>query len=281
LVKLCFNVSPYLNVSEDWLYYVDAATGQAIRRISKDGATVETVFETAEAGLVCMTLVGDELYFSLQEPRKDITPEMQELVAQTGNTSVLYQCRLYRQKVGGKKAKLVSSDEVGQFSYFKDKIYFINSKDAEALYEMDRNGKNAKKLVSGPVYYYGFNGDNLYYIDGSVNEETGQPKLSIEKAKLADGAHLETVVSDTMSVGFSFEGEDLYYLVFDGGDMRLRKKTATEDMPVADSSKLFNMIDGYLVYVDMDNQFIKSNADKTAFEPLVKEEAESTEAVAE
>ncbi len=271
----------YLNVSGDWLYYVDAATGQAIRRISKDGQAVETVFETTDAGLVCMTLVGNELYFSLQEPRKDITPEMQELVAQTGNTSVLYQYRLYRQKVGGQKAKLVSDEEVGQFSYFKDKIYFINSNDAEALYEMDRNGKNAKKLVSGPVYYYGFSGDNLYYIDGSVNEETGQPKLSIEKAKLTDGAHQETMVADTMTLGFAFEGEDLYYLAFHEGDMSLRKKTATEDVPVADSSKLFNMIDGYLLYVDADNQFMKSNADKSAFEPLVKETEENTEPIAE
>lgn len=279
--KLGEGAGVYLNVSGDWLYYVDAATGQAIRRISKDGQTVETVFETSEAGLVCMTLVGNELYFSLQEPRKDITPEMQELVAQTGNTSVLYQNRLYRQKIGDKKAKLVSAEEVGQFSYFKDKIYYINSNDAEALYEMDRNGKHAKKLVSGPVYYYGFNGDNLYYIDGSVNEETGMPKLSIEKAALADGAHQETVVSDAMTMSFAFEGEDLYYLAYHEDSMSLRKKTKTEDVPVADSSKLFNMIDGYILYVDMENQFMKTTPDKSGFEPLIKETAENTEQVAE
>jgi len=258
----------YLNVSQGWLYYIDASTGQAIRRTSVDGATTETVFETTDSGLVCMALVGNELYFTLQETRSDMTPELQEQIAQTGNVNAMYQFRLYRQKIGAKKPTLVSDFDITQFCCYKGKIYYIDQMDS-SLYVLERDGKTTKKLVSGPIYSFGFNGDSLYYIDGTTNEENGQPKLSIEKASLTDGAHQGTVMNDSMALRFGFEGDDMYYLAFHETNSTLRKKTAEEDIPVVEGCQLFNMIDGYTLYVDITGQFMKTTTDKSGYEVIV------------
>ncbi len=268
----------YLNVSDGWVYYLEATTGQSLCRVSTDGAVKEVIYETDDSYFGNLIVVGNELYFSLQEPREDLTPQMQVEMAQQGDGNI-YQYRLYRMKIGDKKPKRVSDLEISQFIYYKDKIYFNDSVDG-SLYCLGRNDNEATKLVSGPLYGFAAHNDFLYYLDGTVNDATGQPKLTMIRANL-DGTYVEDVVSDAMVMGFCFDEEDLYYITYnEDGTMPLYKKTAEETTQLLLGCQLFNVKDGYMVYIDYANNFMKSTYDKTGFEKVelvLPPEVEATE----
>lgn len=255
-----------LNVMDGWVYYLDAMTGQAVYRISTDGAAKEVVYETEDSYFGGLTLVGNELYFVLQEPRDDLTPELQEQIAQQGSGDI-YQYRLYRLKVGAKKPERVSEQEIIQFAYYKDRFYYTDRTDY-SLYSMNRKGGDIQKLVSGPVYGFDANDDSLYYLDGTADETTGQPKLALVRAGL-DGSYIEDAVEGKMIIGFGFDGSEMNYLTYtDTGSTELYKKSADGDELLAEGSQLFNQKDGYLLYVNNAGQFMKSTYDKSGFEEV-------------
>ncbi len=259
----------FLNVSGDWLYYVDAVTGQAICRTKTDGSETERIFEDPDGFFYYLTLVGNELYYVSQEPIENLTPEMQEQLALQGGSG--YQTRLYRLTIGEKKPECVADWNIMVFNCYKDKIYYLEQTE-RAVYCMDRNGNNATKLISGPVYSFDILNDTIYYLDGTVNSETGMPKLSLEAAEL-DGTYREPVVNDAMVYVFGFEGEDTYYQEYTDNTSSLFKKTGTEKTKVAEACQMFNVRDGYLMYLTADGRFMKTTFDKSGMEEVVVEAA--------
>ncbi len=256
-----------LNVMDGWLYYLDVYTGQALHRISTDGLIKEEVFKAAEDSYFAdFMLIGNELFFVLQEPQKDLTPAMQEEIA-TGQASP-YISRLYKMNVGSKKAKLIADAKSNQILYHRDQFYFVDDYEG-AIYTMDRFGNNVKKLVSGPVYGVELNGDFMYYLDGTINETTGMPKFSLVKAQL-DGTYIEDVTDGAMVIAFALDGDNLYYIIYnDDGNTILYKKNSSEMVAIAENCQQFNVKDGYLLYVDREGHLFKTNRDKTGFEEIV------------
>lgn len=253
----------YLNVLNGWVYYLDANTGQALCRISTSGDNTEVLYEVTEGHFGSVALVGNELYFVLQEPAKNVTPEMQEQAAQQGGNT--YQYRLYRLKVGAKKPKLVSDLNISQFVTYQGSIYYFDEEGS--LCSMNRKGADVKKLVSGPVYGFDVYADNLYYLDGSQTEDNGQPKLTLEKADL-DGTYSENIVADQLVIGFNFDEGALYYLAYVNGMAELHKKSGGEDTVILETCQLFNMADGYMMYVTPMGEFMKTKFDKSGFEEI-------------
>lgn len=258
----------YLNVSDGWVYYLDAANGQALCRISTDGAQTEVLYESEEAFFGSVSLVGNELYFVAQEPVKNTTPEMQEEAAQQGGEA--YQYRLYSLKIGAKKPKQISDLDVSQFVYYQGKIYYYDEEGS--LCCMNRRGGDVQKLVSGPVYGFDAYAENLYYLDGSQTEGS-TPTLTLEKATL-DGTHSETVVGDKLVIGFNFDDGALHYLAYVNGKAELRKKVGDEDSVVIENCQLFNMSDGYIMYLDDEGNFMKTTFDKSGFEEITPAETQ-------
>ncbi len=256
-----------LNVMDGWLYYLDVQTGQELHRISTDGLIKEVVYKAAEDSYFAdVMLIGSELYFVLQEPYKDLTPQMQEEIA-AGQTPQ-YQSKLYRMRVDSKKAKPVAVINSTQILYHQDQFYFVDNTEG-AVYTMDRYGNGLKKLVSGPIYGLEFYEDAMYYLDGTADETTGMPKFSLVKAQL-DGAYVEDVASGKMIVAFAFDGGELYYLVYnDDGSTLLYKKKDSEEIVIAENCQQFNVKDGCLLYVDMEGHLFKTNHDKTGYEEIV------------
>ncbi|MGN1059944.1 MAG: DUF5050 domain-containing protein [Clostridia bacterium] len=268
----------FLNVSDGWVYYLDAATGQALHRISTDGAVKEVLFESKDAYFGNLALVGNELYFVLQEQRDDMTPEMQEQMAQQGGGNT-YQYRLYRLRIGQKKPKLVSDQDIVQFVCYRDRIYYTDQTE-KALYSMNRRGGDLKKLVSGPIYSFDVYQDALYYTDGTQDATTGQPKLSLSVAAL-DGTYKETPVADRMVLAFGFDGDELYYISYTNGAIQLCKKSGETDIVVTEGCQLFNLMDGYTLYVNGMGQFMKTTYDKSGFEEIQMAPQEPAEGAAE
>ncbi len=259
----------YLNVSDEWVYYLDVAKkGQAICRVSKDGATVETVYEKEDSSFSNLMLIGNELYFIAREAMENVTPDMQEQMAMQGASP--YQFRLYCLKIGQDKAKKISDAEVAVFNYYKGDIYYIDEADG-SIWSMTRDGKKAKKLVSGPVYSFDIHDDKLYYSDATVDEATGMAKMSLECAAL-DGTYIESVIGDKMAPVFAFEGEDLYFITQTEETIAVCKKTAAEETVIAEGSQLFNVADGYVMYMDSYGQLMKSTHDKSEFESAMTED---------
>ncbi|MBE7022534.1 MAG: DUF5050 domain-containing protein [Ruminococcaceae bacterium] len=263
----------YLNVLDGWVYYTDAATGNSIWRIRTDGSSKELLYEEPEHGLGNLTLVGNELYFVVAGQNEDLTPEMQEYMAQTGDTSMMYQYRLCRLKIGAKKPKEISETDIIHFIYYKDRIYYIKQNE-QAIYSMNREGGDVQKLVSGPVLGFDVHQDALYYIDGTVTEEGGgMPKYSLEIAEL-DGTYRESALADVPALIAGVDGEDIYFITYEmsedgpSQEIFLCKKTAGGEVERIDTSQLFNQADGYLMYLHPEGRFIKSTFDKSGFESV-------------
>ncbi|MBE7048839.1 MAG: DUF5050 domain-containing protein [Ruminococcaceae bacterium] len=272
--KISETMGIFLNVSDGWLYYLNASTGQAIHRVSTDGATEEVVYESEDGYFGNLALVGNELFFVLQEPIKDLTPEMQESLAQTGGSS--YQTRLYRLPIGKKTPKLVSDQDITIFANYEDRIYYLDQTES-ALYSMDRHGKDVKKLISGPVYSFNVMNDAIYYADASADVNAiGLPKMILSVAEL-DGTFRETLVDDGMIISFGPEEEDLYYINYNtDGMFQLHKRSGETDTVVAENCQLFNQADGYTLYVMGTGQFMKTTYDKNGYEEITVATAENT-----
>ncbi len=272
-MRLGENPGVYLNIADGWLYYLDAMTAQSMYRTKVDGSVTETVYELKESMYTSMHLIGNEIFFTAQEP-VEMTPEMQEEMALQGQTAPTTQYRLYRLKVGAKKAKLVSNEDITTFSYYKGKIYYLNQADSMAVYCMDKNGKNATKIIGGPVYTVLPHNDMLYYLDGSPNPETGEAKLSVEIADL-NGAYQKNAVENRMIFLMGADGEDLYYIaVTEESWQFIQNQNGTETV-LAEDVQLFNRADGYMLQVDSMGGFYKTTYDKSGMEEIVIEVPEA------
>lgn len=265
----------FLNVVDGWIYYLDPFTQQVIGRVKTDGTENQHMYEKADGVLSYLSVVGNEVYFIVQELRDDLTPELQEQIAASGNQAEMYQTRLYRLQVGKTTPERVADVDLLQYVVYKNSIYFLDRFET-AVYRMDLNGKNVKKVVSGPVYDFEIVDDVLYYQDGTVNEETGIPRLSLEKADV-NGNYIENAVSDVLVTAFAATDDAIYYIGMSDittQEMNLYKKTESGTEIVMPGGNLFNVKDGYLFGTNNQNQVLKSTFDQTGFEEVVTKPTE-------
>jgi len=254
-----------LNVMDGWVYYKDGTTGN-LCRISTDGATKEIVVETTNS-ILAVSVIGNEIYYIQSQPKKNLTPDLQELIAAGQMDPNTY--HLYRLTVGSKKPKLVFKEDIKDLVYYKDRFYYLSDADG-AVYSFDRQGKDQKKIASGPIYGFEIINDSLFYIDGTADEATKVPKLVLVRAE-TNGTYIEDIVNDKMVVNFIVDGEDIYYLAAnqETGTVDLYKKSGSETTLVAEQcSELFNAKDGYILYLDSEGRLMKTKADKSGFEEL-------------
>lgn len=253
-----------LNVMDGWVYYRDIVSGN-LCRISTDGITKEILVETTD-NILNVLVLGDEVYYLQLQPKKNLTPEMQEQIAAGQMDGNDY--RLYRLTIGSKKPKVAFEENVKDLVYYKDRFYYLNDLDG-GLYSFDRNGNDVKKVANGPLYGFEAVNDSLYYIDGTVDETAGMPVLSLIRADI-NGNYIEDVVNDKMVVNFMVDGEDIYYAAFnpEDGKSTLYKKSGEETVLVAENCEISNVRDGYVMYLNSNGQLMKTKADKSGFEEL-------------
>lgn len=261
--KLSDAAGMMLNALDGWVYYKDVTTGH-LCRISTDGATKEILVETTDT-ILNITVVGNEVYYLQSQAKKNMTPEMQEMIAAGQMDANEY--RLYRLPIGSKKPKLVFKEDVKDLVYYKDRFYYLNDLDG-ALYSFDRSGNDLKKLANGPIYGFEVINDSIYYVDGTV-EENNIPKLALVRAE-TNGKYIENVVGDQMVVSFMIDGEDIYYIAVDleYGTQALYKKSGAETALIAENCQICNVCDGYVLYLEGSGHLMKTKADKSGFEEL-------------
>ena len=137
--------------------------------------------------------------------------------------------------------------------------------DDNAVYSMNRKGGNIKKVVSGPVASFELKDDILYYVDGTTNEETGMPNLNLLAMTLEDG-HQEVLVDDKMVLSFAPYKDTLCFVNYSTEGIDLFYYENGQSYSMISGCQQFNTIDGYMMYIDMEGNFMKSKFDKNGFE---------------
>ena len=163
-----------LNVSGEWIYFVDFQNGY-IMRISKDGEKIETVLEK---GVSHLSVIGSTIYY-LQtdyDNPSNLPEEQCQVLASQGQMDTFL--RLYKMDAEKKEPKLVSEENMNACYIYGSRIYFLTK--SENMWEefnlcsIDLNGKNKEVVVDVPVATFMIKDDTLYYVEVYDRSKKGQ-----------------------------------------------------------------------------------------------------------
>ena len=163
-----------LNVSGEWIYFVDVENGYMMR-ISKDGEKIETVLEK---GVSYLSVIGSTIYY-LQtdyDNPSNLPEEQCQVLASQGQMDTFL--RLYKMDAEKKEPKLVSTENMGTCYIYGDRIYYLTKSDEMweefMLCSVDLNGKNKEVVVDVPVATFMIKDDMLYYVEVYDRSKKGQ-----------------------------------------------------------------------------------------------------------
>ncbi len=250
----------YLNVQDEFIY-----------RTTPDGKTNELVYE---APVYYFSTVANDVYFITDNPDYEQSTEAAESAAPYA---------LYILKEGSEEAELISKNNIGAFTIYKDKIYYIDFEDNYALYSMSLDGKNSKKLIDASINVFDIKNDRIYYTDGTIPEtsETGMPTLALEVTDL-NGRHKETLISDAMVSLFSISGDTVYYTDYNNYGTLYKFTKGSEPTVEAESVSLFNASGDYVYYLADSGDLYLTKLDFSGYEIVSsKNVAEPSEEPAE
>ena len=213
--QLCGGDIQSINISGEYIYFVDKSSGYAIFKIKKDGSGKEKVKNVMATNLI---VLGSRAYFMNWND----------------------ECRPYSIKLDGSDMKKLS-DKSSSILYSYGTSLFISDKNSEnEVYEMSLGGGNEKMLTNNPAYFVIGSGDSVFFRDG--NEQ-----LNIQRIN-ADGL-TDKALNNSRSAYLNSDGGYIYYINIDDGDCIYKVKTdGSENTKItSDGAKSFG-IDGEYVY---------------------------------
>ncbi len=241
-----------LNISGDWLYYIDYQTGE-LCRILTDGSVTESVIDNTQ--IIFYTTIGNDLYYLAADD------EAAQNAEQTKTA-------LYLMDTESKKVEKISTAQFYSLEFYKGKIYYIDAEKGHKLYVMDRKGKKEKLLVSEATYGFTVYEDKIYYSDGTMPDGAQMPELTLKVMDL-DGKPFEDVVKDKKVNLIAADSGKIYFTTYEDNllyELNLETNEVTE-APIKDFS-VFNIKDGYIHYMNAVGDFIKTTADGKTSENL-------------
>lgn len=286
-----------LNVSKDWIYYMDSEN-QYVKRISKDGQNIETVLETPIAHL---SLIGNTIYYiktDYDNPNNLSEEQCQTLVAQGQMKTFRH---LYSMNVDTKKSKLISEENIGTCYIHGDRIYYLTENEDEwlayNLMSMNLNGKDKKAFVDAPVATFYVQGDDIYYAQMYKSEFKGQ---QIENQEQLDYAlmrkNLKTgevtaVGQEYMVTYMNGNGDNLFFIALKRDEYMqsfntdesesamavfpalytMNFKTGEVTQLIAGEISIFNVVGDQIIAYIQSQGMCRVNADGTGFEQLMIE----------
>ncbi len=169
------NAGLSLNVTKDWIYYVDNIDGY-IKRVSKNGETTETVVEKIAYYL---SVVGDTIYYiqTDYDNPNNLSDEQCKILAGQGQMSAYK--RLYKMDAEERIPQLITDEDMSTCYIYGDRIYYLsNAKDEwqnQNLYSVDLDGNDKQSIVTFPVASFAIDQDTLYYVQIFDNKGIGSP----------------------------------------------------------------------------------------------------------
>lgn len=301
-----------LNVSGDWIYFVDVQNGY-IMRISKDGEQIETVLEK---GVSYLSVIGNTIYYLKTDYDNpgNLSEEQCLTLAQQGQMDSFL--HLYKMDAEKKEPKLISEENMSTCYIYGDRIFYLTRSvetsdgtsvnwDEFLLCSIDLQGKNKEVVVDVPVATFMVKDDVLYYVevyDRSKKGEEVSPQEALSytlyEKNLKTGAE-RPLVEEYLVQYINKNDEKLFMIAMDrsayeaylGGatDTQLSVSLYTMDFGktevknlIAGDVQIFNVSnDDVLAFIGSQGM-CRVKADGTGFEavqslnPIFTEETEET-----
>lgn len=288
-----------LNITEDWIYFLDAEN-MYVKRISKDGETIENVVDETTPSI---SVIGNTIYYirTDYDNPNNLAEEQCAILAAQGQMDTF--TRLYKMDENEKKPSLVSEESMISFSVYGDRIYYLSdSKDtwqSSLLYSMDLNGKDKQLVVNVPVASFVVRENNLYYIEMFNESIKGQEVQSVTDLsytiirKNLETGETETLGSDYLSFYLNANDEKLFFMAMDKAEYLSYTSGESETNPatvlytmsfatgeisplVSGGVSLYNVVDDDVIVLLESQDVCRVKADGTGFESLVQESAADT-----
>ncbi|MBV1709549.1 MAG: DUF5050 domain-containing protein [Erysipelothrix sp.] len=283
--KLSDRGGVYLNVLDEWVYFMSLDDDYAIVRVKSDGSAEQVVSSNAVFPYGGMIIINGWIYYvnaddgnriykmtadgSINEMFIDVSARRingseQGLVyievSDVENTLVVADLKSAERKV------LVQ--DVGELAVvFDDWVYFNKKSDANKLYRVSLDGSNESKVNDIRVYALNENNGRLYFSDLDQNYRLSSAKL--------DGSDMK-IVSEDMSSDLLFLDGWLYYLNHSDSGREYRIKgndkekviTVPKATPLSSDESVFegmgnsnsNLLSGgYFVSINDDVVFVGSS----------------------
>lgn len=235
-----------LNVTADWIYFVDVNNGY-VKRISKDGQTIESVLDS---GVSFLSVIGNTMHYikvDYDNPN-NLSEEQCETLSSQGQMETFR--HLYKMNLDTKKSQLISEESIGACSIYGDRIYYLTDSEDEwqayNLCSMDLNGKDTQVVVDVPVASFLINGDDLYYVrmynDASKGNQISSGAdldYTIIRKNLKNGEIAE-IGSQYMVTYLNANSDKLFFI---GLNREEYLKTLTEEAADAQVSPALYMMD--------------------------------------
>ncbi len=210
-----------LNVTKDWIYFVDAEN-YYIKRISKDGQTIENVLDVSVSHL---SVIGNTIYYlktDYDNPSGLSEEQCQTLAAQGQMETYTH---LYEMDIDSKKTKQISDENMSACYIYGGRIYYLTQSDdqwqASNLYAMSLDGKDKQVIVDVPVASFIIRGDDLYYVKmykdaakGNDISSASDLEYTIVQMKLSSG-QTRTLAEEYMVTYMNANQNKLFFIALD------------------------------------------------------------------
>lgn len=230
--KLHYDKAAYINVDENYIYYLRAnntrenSSGSllafnntGIYRINQNGKKLKLICSNPGS---YVTVFGNHVYYQ----NYDVN-------------SGLY---LYRNQTDGSLERLLLQEAVIPSALINNKLYYIGVKENHNLNGLDLLSFTSRSYIEGNFAYPIFFGEYIYYIDQSNNYSLNR--------MYKDGTDRVTLVDDRISTyNITNSGKYLYYQV---DDME-NSKICRMDLTTMETEVLMN---GYFKQIHVTNSFV-------------------------
>lgn len=212
--KLNNDVSFYINVLGDWIYYSNLSDNGRIYKIMVDGSGRAKVCDDTATNIY---VTGGWIYY---------------LNGSDGD-------RIYKIKTDGTQRTRISTDMSWDFQVEGNQIYYINVDDANSLYKIGTDGSGKTKLTGDKVTFVNVSNGWIYYSNASDNGKLYRIKADkTGRTRLNNDESLFVVV----------DGDWVYYSL--GGKPYKVKKNGTERQPIYSKSNEASLDIGFFNIID-------------------------------
>jgi putative cell wall-binding protein len=204
-MKLTDDVTEYINVLGDWVYFVNNSDEGKIYKIKTDGTDKIKISDDTASYL---SVLGDWIYYSNDSERFS----------------------LYKVKIDGSQKTLITSDSAFYLNLIDESIYYLNADDF-AIYRISTNGTGRTKVVSDESHVFNVVNGTIFYRNLSDRRLYSIGVDGMGKTKISDDTPI-MINSDENWIYYT-NGSDNYYLYkirFDGTE-RTRLNTHISIQP--------------------------------------------------
>lgn len=255
--KLHNDKAAYINVDENYIYYVHASdtdendsgscipiNNTGIYRINIDGNN-RKLLSSKPAGYI--TLKGNYIYYQ--------------------NYNVDNGLCLYRNQTDGSLERLLIHDAVIPATITDNRLYYTGNNSDHNIYYLDLSSFTTGTFIEGDFMYPIFFGEYIYFIDRSDNTIKRMNK---------DGTERTVLVNEPCSAfNITNSGKYLYYQVDDNDNSkicRMNLETSEADVLLDGRYKQIHVTDQYVFFKDSDNTYTyilpaDGNAKLSVFNP--------------